>query len=470
MTRAIYLLIAIVLVASICSVNGQVYISPFGNDQNPGNVDLPFQTISKALTAIKSGGTIYMMSGFYTGTKNFGLTVSTVNITFSNYLGSSPVVSCGSVSGSSGFILSYPQSTYTSLTLNGVGISSCTYATLINNNYYGTQTLNFTGSSFLSISAALARCYSSSIVQSTLILYWSNAVQNQNSLLNIFSSNIVPITVYLNFQSLDFVGGSLLVNGIANLNVANCSFSNMDTAISLSLSSLWVSKSSFSQVRTAININLARSKSVQILDSTFTGNGPNTPVVVNGLSNSDASAIIQGSLFSNNAATSGAGGVSMLNCNSGGVFGIQSTSFSSNSGTVGGVDFQNSIVNLDGVSFTSNNATANGGGFNAAGTTLFGSSITFSKNYANGTLNSYNCQKNGTVGSVQLVGGNSDAPSTGNCGSNNVQLTIEKQPNADKLSMLLNYEVSRIQFSNRMSWAEKKQAYQALLQKLASTV
>jgi hypothetical protein len=244
----------------------------------------------------------------------------------------------------------------------------------------------------------------------------------------------------------------------------------MDTAISLSLSNLWVSKSSFSQVRTAININLARSKSVQILDSTFIGNGPNTPVVVNGLSNSDASAIIQGSLFSNNAATSGAGGVSMLNCNSGGVFGIQSTSFSSNSGTVGGVDFQNSIVNLDGVSFISNNATANGGGFNAAGTTLFGSSITFSRNYANGTLNSYNCQKNGTVGSVQLVGGNSDAPSTGNCGSNNVQLTIEKQPNAHKLSMLLSYEVSRIQFSNRMSWAEKKQAYQALLQKLASTV
>ncbi|MEB8861095.1 DUF1565 domain-containing protein, partial [Bacillus cereus] len=62
------------------------YVSPTGNDLNPGTLDQPFATIQKAANVAKEGSTIYIRGGIYN--QKVRVTHSGVSgapITFQNY-------------------------------------------------------------------------------------------------------------------------------------------------------------------------------------------------------------------------------------------------------------------------------------------------------------------------------------------------------------------------------------------------
>lgn len=59
--------ILIPIIFSLVSVLfGQVYVSPDGNDTNPGTIDRPFKIIKAGITAIgNTGGLVYVRAGIY---------------------------------------------------------------------------------------------------------------------------------------------------------------------------------------------------------------------------------------------------------------------------------------------------------------------------------------------------------------------------------------------------------------------
>lgn len=83
------------------------YISPSGNDSNPGTLDLPFQTIEKAMASVREininmAGDIYvyLMAGRYTPSDTLIFSVldsgtNGYNIIYTSYHGAKPVVSGG---------------------------------------------------------------------------------------------------------------------------------------------------------------------------------------------------------------------------------------------------------------------------------------------------------------------------------------------------------------------------------------
>lgn len=56
---------AFLLFSGIISAQTQLYVSPAGNDANPGTLTLPFQTIQYAINAATPGTTVYLMGGTY---------------------------------------------------------------------------------------------------------------------------------------------------------------------------------------------------------------------------------------------------------------------------------------------------------------------------------------------------------------------------------------------------------------------
>ena len=57
---------------------GTAYVSPSGNDNNPGNLAQPYRTIQKCATTVTSGGTCFILAGDYgeTVTPNSGITIA----------------------------------------------------------------------------------------------------------------------------------------------------------------------------------------------------------------------------------------------------------------------------------------------------------------------------------------------------------------------------------------------------------
>ena len=45
------------------------YIAPWGNDTNPGTLDLPYKTLGKALSKLSKGDTLYVGPGRYNSVK-----------------------------------------------------------------------------------------------------------------------------------------------------------------------------------------------------------------------------------------------------------------------------------------------------------------------------------------------------------------------------------------------------------------
>ncbi|HEU6447719.1 MAG TPA: immunoglobulin domain-containing protein [Verrucomicrobiae bacterium] len=75
--------------------NGAYFVSPAGNDSNPGTLASPFLTIGKGLTAIGSGGQLYLRGGVYPLSSKLGLskTASPTNmLRIWEYPGETPVI------------------------------------------------------------------------------------------------------------------------------------------------------------------------------------------------------------------------------------------------------------------------------------------------------------------------------------------------------------------------------------------
>lgn len=66
--------------------NNAIYVSPDGNDSNTGTINSPYLTVQKALDTVKSGQTIYLRGGTYTGHNTFKTSGAEGNyITLRNY-------------------------------------------------------------------------------------------------------------------------------------------------------------------------------------------------------------------------------------------------------------------------------------------------------------------------------------------------------------------------------------------------
>lgn len=69
------------------------YVSPFGNDNNPGTLSAPWKTINKAASKVISGDTVYIRGGVYQEVVNITASgTSSSPIRFINYPGETPII------------------------------------------------------------------------------------------------------------------------------------------------------------------------------------------------------------------------------------------------------------------------------------------------------------------------------------------------------------------------------------------
>ena len=76
-------------------IAGAIYVSPAGNDANPGTIDRPLRTISRAFSTLRPGMTLYVRGGTYAErVQNPSITPGESNgrITVTNYPGERPVI------------------------------------------------------------------------------------------------------------------------------------------------------------------------------------------------------------------------------------------------------------------------------------------------------------------------------------------------------------------------------------------
>jgi hypothetical protein len=60
------LIIPAVVLINIGALAGEVYVSPDGDDTNPGTIEQPFKTITAGINAIgNTGGLVYLREGIY---------------------------------------------------------------------------------------------------------------------------------------------------------------------------------------------------------------------------------------------------------------------------------------------------------------------------------------------------------------------------------------------------------------------
>ncbi len=64
MKNARYYLLLFVFLTSFCKAN-DYFVSPYGEDTNPGTRILPFATVGKAVSVMKPGDTCYLREGRY---------------------------------------------------------------------------------------------------------------------------------------------------------------------------------------------------------------------------------------------------------------------------------------------------------------------------------------------------------------------------------------------------------------------
>ena len=85
------------------SVGSTYYVSPTGNDSNPGSEALPFRTVGRAAALVQPGSTVYIKAGTYREQVTASASGATNNyITFRNY-GSDQVIVDGECSRGHGF-------------------------------------------------------------------------------------------------------------------------------------------------------------------------------------------------------------------------------------------------------------------------------------------------------------------------------------------------------------------------------
>ncbi|NPA35424.1 MAG: T9SS type A sorting domain-containing protein [Chlorobi bacterium] len=82
------LIIFVFFNAGLIFSQSEVYVSPTGDDDNPGTIDQPFKTIQQGVKSVESDGTVYVRGGIY----REEVTVYTNGITIEAYSNESPVI------------------------------------------------------------------------------------------------------------------------------------------------------------------------------------------------------------------------------------------------------------------------------------------------------------------------------------------------------------------------------------------
>jgi Pel9A-like, right handed beta helix region/Secretion system C-terminal sorting domain len=67
------LFLTIIIVSISIKINAQMYVSPDGDDSNPGTIDFPLKTIPFAVSKVQAGDTIYLRGGVYTLSAKIGI-------------------------------------------------------------------------------------------------------------------------------------------------------------------------------------------------------------------------------------------------------------------------------------------------------------------------------------------------------------------------------------------------------------
>src|SRR4030042_327168 len=71
--------IAILLTVSLPAVSVDYYVSPTGNDSDPGTLSQPWRTFQYALTRTNPGDNVFFRGGTYTMTSSSGIDFSVSN-------------------------------------------------------------------------------------------------------------------------------------------------------------------------------------------------------------------------------------------------------------------------------------------------------------------------------------------------------------------------------------------------------
>ena len=76
MSKLMQAIVLLFLASGAAAAQTTVYVSPDGSDSNPGTVNLPYQTIAKAMSGVVAGTTIYLGGGTYPLNTTLGAGVS----------------------------------------------------------------------------------------------------------------------------------------------------------------------------------------------------------------------------------------------------------------------------------------------------------------------------------------------------------------------------------------------------------
>ncbi len=104
-TRFVTLLVILLLLSALTAAGKSVYVAPTGSDSWPGTIDSAYRTITKAISSVSAGDTIWMRGGVYITTATITIAKNGSPSAFYNlwaYPGERPVLDFSSMTESSG--------------------------------------------------------------------------------------------------------------------------------------------------------------------------------------------------------------------------------------------------------------------------------------------------------------------------------------------------------------------------------
>jgi predicted outer membrane repeat protein len=206
----------------ITVILSDIYVSPNGDDTTgDGTISNPYSTIQKALTNVDDGGTIHLASGTYTGTGNYGLTLSK-NVVIVGEDQTSTIINAAGLSNiftiNSGIIVSLTNLTFANGTATNGG-------TIFNKGTLNVSNCTFTGNTVTTYGGALYN--NKGALNVSNCTFTNNAATTGAA---IYSNNgISCIVIGSTFTSNKAVkgGGAISSNGNnSNTTVNFCSFVN----------------------------------------------------------------------------------------------------------------------------------------------------------------------------------------------------------------------------------------------------
>ncbi|MCE7699605.1 MAG: PKD domain-containing protein, partial [Methanobacterium paludis] len=199
------------------------YVSPTGNDlSGDGTSSNPYASIQKALDNVVSGGTVHLRSGTYTGTGNYGLTISkNVNIVGDGQ--TSTIINAASA-GNIFTINSGLNVAMTNLTFAN-GTTTTNGGAIKNTGSLNVTNCTFTGNKATSYGGAIYNAGSLTVNNSTFI---GNTAASAGGIYNYGTLNVTS-SVFTGNNGTSFAGAVFGDTGKVT-SVSNCTFINNTSA------------------------------------------------------------------------------------------------------------------------------------------------------------------------------------------------------------------------------------------------